>query len=589
MTFIRFKTRLLIAFWAVLFLALCLPAGYLYHSLETSVVKQTRENAVHHLSFVNWLMQKYAPFNDEKGLYTWCRQVGENLGYRITVIAEDGTVTADSAVPYADIPTLENHAQREEIAAARKGGIAVSIRVSSTVHRRMIYAATRIFPPEMKKPLYLRLAMPVSAMESRLAGYSHHFWEVLAIIFLLTLLVSYYLAHKLESPVQQIIERIQAVGAGDYSHRFIMDSGREFYQISTSMNDMADRIKTQLNVISEQKQELEAIIENMREGIMLLDGTGRIKAINRTLAAIADCHMDCFGKRPLEVFLSPEIQTACDRVLNDVKEYTTLISLDDDMHYEIYSVRIPEGAVMVFYDINERKRLDKIRQDFVANVSHELKTPLTSIKGYVETLITGGFSFPDEVRSFLDTIMKNANQMSNIVNDLLELTRLQEKPFGPKLPPVNAKSCFLAAWETCLPLAEQKEIIMNDRLTGDLTVAADENALVRVFRNLIDNAIRYTPVGKTITVFAMPGEKEIVFALQDEGLGIPAVHQSRIFERFYRVDKERSRASGGTGLGLAICKNAISGMGGRIWVKSPPDNATSGTIFYFSLPKAKKN
>lgn len=587
MTFMRFKTRLLVAFWVVLFPALCAPAAYFYHSLQTAVFSQTQKNAIHHLDFVKWLMLQYAPFGDNEQLDKWCVEVGKNLGYRITVIREDGTVIADSAVAYAKVPSMENHAQREEIAAARKDGTGLGMRVSATIHRQLIYAATRIYPAGMKHPLYVRVAIPFSVIESRLADYGHHFWAFLAAIFLITLVVSYYLAQKLQAPVHQIIQRIRAIGAGDYSHRLIMDSGREFYKISAAMNDTADKIAAQMNVISEQKQELGAILENMREGVMLLDRDGRIKALNHPLAAIADCYPDCIGKRPLEIFLNPEIQAACDRVLTRDKEHTTVISLADDLYYEIYSVRIPEGAVMVFYDINERKRLDKIRQDFVANVSHELKTPLTSIRGYVETLITGRFSFSEEARSFLNTIAKNATQMSNIVDDLLELTRLQEKPFGDRLPAVNGKRCFLAAWETCRPVAEQKKIRLENRLPDDLNVAADENALIRVFKNLIDNAVRYSPEGKTITVSADPAENEIIFAIRDQGPGIPLMHQDRIFERFYRVDRERSRASGGTGLGLAICKNAVSGMGGRIWLESPPDGSSTGTVFFFSLPKVK--
>jgi len=319
---------------------------------------------------------------------------------------------------------------------------------------------------------------------------------------------------------------------------------------------------------------------------MLLDRNGRIKAMNPTLESIAGFTLPYIGKKPMEVFLSTEIQSACDKVLSGTPEYNFTLTQDIDTVYEVYLVRIPEGGVLVvFHNISERRRLEKIRRDFVANVSHELKTPLTSVKGYVETLLSGAFAFPEDARSFLQIILKSTNQMTHIVNDLLQLTRLQEKPQFQRLSTVNAAECFNAAWDNAFPLAEKRGITLENRLQKVLPVTSDEQDLIRVFGNLLQNAIRYTPEGSIITVFAEDKEKEILFGVRDQGPGIGIKHQSRIFERFYRADKERSRLSGGTGLGLAICRNAVTGMGGRIWVESPPKDAATGSIFFFTLPK----
>jgi two-component system phosphate regulon sensor histidine kinase PhoR len=386
-----------------------------------------------------------------------------------------------------------------------------------------------------------------------------------------------------------VIQASREIGEGNLSKRLDLDQGPEFDALSTCINQMADKIQHNIKMITEQKQELEAVLEGMREGVMLLDKSGRITTTNRALTRIARCVPSCVGYRPMEVFLNPEIQEACNAVIAGKHPGSLRIPIDNDVIYEVNLVKIPDGgAVVVFHDISELVRLEKVRQDFVANVSHELRTPLTSIKGYAETLMDQKLRASKEAETFIQTILKNANQMSNIVNDLLELTKQQQKQQEPiELAPVDAAECFQAAHETCMPMAEQKQIKIEDQLSGRVIVLAEFNALTQIFRNLLDNAIRHSPENTAVSVFAVDKSDHFVFAVQDEGPGIALRHQKRIFERFYRVDKERSRASGGTGLGLSICRHAARSMNGDIWVQSPPPESTRGTVFYFSLRKPK--
>jgi len=586
MKFIPFKTRLLAAFWIILILAVCLPGVYFHNALEQEIIDNSKKDAFTQLDFISWLTGRQPPFTSNRNLDEWVGTLGQKLGYRISIITASGVVIADSAFPSEEIRFMENHSNREEVIEALNNARGSSIRYSESIQRPMVYVARSIELPAFESPLILRMAFPLSSVKDRLNTHARQFLGIIALLFVLTFLASIYLSRKLRSPVHQLIEQIRAIAAGNYSHRYVLDAGQEFYQLSGAINEMADRIVRQMEIITRQKQELEAILANMREGVMLLDHGGRIKSINQTLEKMAGCHLSCIGKKPMEVFLSAELQSACDTVIDGAREYNFTITQDGEVYYEVYLLRIPEGgALVVFHNISDRKRLEKIRQDFVANVSHELKTPLTSIKGYVETLLSGNFTFPKDARSFLNTILKSTNQMSNIVNDLLQLTRLQEKPLSPNLLTINATRCFQSAWESCRPQAEGKQIALDNRLKSFLPVKAEEDALARVFENLLQNAIRYSPEGKTITVHAEEKEKEILFAIRDEGPGIPPKHQSRIFERFYRVDKERSRQSGGTGLGLAICRNAVTGMGGRIWVESPPPAGARGSIFFFTLPR----
>ncbi len=584
---LRFRTKLAVSFWGMLIIALCLPAYYLYQTLEQEILEEARAHSFTQLQLVSWLLQKSEPFEDVRALDHWCKELGKRSRYRITLISSAGRVIADSDVLFEEIQQLDSHADRPEVVGARKQEKASSIRYSTTLKRKLIYAAQKISLPHVPAAV-LRVAIPLSTVQARMAYFANRFWMILAGFFLFAAALSFFLAKKLETPIRKIIETAGSIGEGNYQERVDIESGPEFSRLAACINEMAGRIQQHINKISRQARELEAVFEGMQEGVMLLDENGRIKAANEALSLLAKCKPSCTGRRPMEIFLNPEIQTACEEVLGGKPYLRLTVGMDNRSVYEINLVRIPDGgAVVVFHDISELVRLERVRRDFVANVSHELRTPLTSIKGYAETLINKGFNADDTAARFLQTIHKNATQMSNIVNDLLELTRLETVKQNPAdLKPINAFSCLSMAWETCLPLARAKNIELINPLSDVPKVQAEENALVLVFRNLLENAVRYSPENTRIHVFAKDQPDQVVFAVQDEGPGIAREHQERIFERFYRVDKERSRASGGTGLGLSICRHAVLGMGGRIWVQSPPDGAQKGTVFYFFLKKA---
>ncbi len=579
----------MLSFWLILILSLCIPAYYIFQTLKNDIYKEANANAFTQLNFIQWLLEETPEFENEPALDQWCKDIGAHLNYRITVIAAGGRVIADSDVAYQNVSSLDNHAGREEIIGARKSGQASSIRYSMTIKRKLIYAAKNINLPDAPSGV-LRVAIPLSTIETRLAYLGHRFWLILFVIFIITTLLSFFLTRKLESPILEIIATANAVGEGNYDQRLDMDTGTEFARLSECINDMTRKIRQDIERITEQKQELEAVFEGMAEGVMLLDKDGKIKATNQALIKIAKCVPSCVGRRPMEVFLNPEIQETCDQVLQKEIAIRRKVEIDNQTIYEVNLVKIPDGgAVVVFHDISELVRLEKVRQDFVANVSHELRTPLTSIKGYAETLLDEKFRVSDQANSFVKTIVKNTDQMSNIVNDLLELTKLQQQQKKTVLlSKVNAAACFSSAWETVMPMSNKKGVFIDNRLPDSLPVMAEENSLIQVFRNLLDNAIRHSPTDTKISVFAKINNDAIIFSVQDEGTGIPLQHQKRIFERFYRVDKERSRAFGGTGLGLSICKNAVFGMGGKIWVKSPPEDESKGSVFYFSLNKPDK-
>lgn len=586
---IRFRTRLMMAFWTILLLSLCIPAFYIFQTLEKDIYNEADANASTQLNFIHWLLEKTPSFENNRLMDQWCKNLSTHLHYRITIIAAGGRVIADSDVAYDKIDEMDNHAGREEVILARSSGQGSSIRYSMTLQRKLIYAAKNINLPNAPSGI-LRVAIPLSAIESRLENLGRQFWGILLAIFIASTFLSLFMARRLEKPILDVIEAATAIGEGDYSRKIDVDDSPEFAKLSACINDMSKKIQQNILKITEQKQDLEAVLEGMNEGVMMLDKNGKIKSTNQALTLIAKCVPSCVGRRPMEVFLNPEIQTACNEALLGDEAIKRKVATDNDTTYEVNLVKTPDGGVVVvFHDISELIRLEKVRQDFVANVSHELRTPLTSIKGYAETLLDEKFRASEPSDRFVKTIIKNANQMSNIVNDLLELTKLQQNQKMPhQLATVNAATCFKSAAETCMPMLQEKNIHIDNQLTDSMSVKAEENSLIQIFRNILDNAIRHSQPETKITVFARDKKHTTIFGIQDEGAGIPQRYQKRIFERFYRVDKERSRESGGTGLGLAICRNAVTGMGGKIWVQSPPENQSQGSVFFVSLSKSEE-
>lgn len=594
---LSFKSRLLLSFWGVIFLALLLPSVYYRQILSQDIEADTRAQATLQLNLAYWLLSQKQPFQDARLLQKWCKSLGEQLGTRITYVAEDGKVIADSQVPFAKISSLDNHANRPEIIQAFKEDLGTSTRYSTTLGRELIYAARRIDRAGLIPGGVIRVAVPFSDVKTRLDRLSKNFLFIIVATFGATIVISYILVRQLEAPVRSMISAAEAIGSGDYKKRIRIFPGQEFSPLAQAINHMAESIETHIQTITEQKQQLEAILNGMTEGVMVLDSRGKIKTTNEALGKIIPDLPTSMGRRPLEVIRSHELQKACDQVIggNYDKETQPLrleIVLDIGRVFDVNIVQFGDreeglGAIVVFHDISELKRLEKVRQDFVANVSHELRTPLTSIKGYAETLLTEGSASLDSADDFLQVILKHANHMSSMVDDLLQLATLEARQQPPESVSVNAADALNSAWKACASLAGEKDMSLENLLPEQgVLVRADTEQLEQVFRNLLENAIKYSPRGGKVTVSAVPESVKVTFQVRDGGPGIPIQDQTRIFERFYRVEKDRTNHKGSTGLGLAICRHIIQNHGGKIWLESPPQGKTKGCAFFFTLPLA---
>ena len=594
---LSFRSRLLLCFWGLIFLALLLPSLYYRQTLSQDIEADTHTNAIRQLNLVYWLLYEEQPFQSGASLQEWCKALGDHLGARITYVGRDGTVIADSRVSSSRVPTMDNHANRPEIIQAYKEDVGTSSRYSTTLGKHLIYSARKTDGHGVIPSGVIRVAVPFSEVKRRLDNLSKNLFLTIAVTLLATFFLSYLLVRQLETPIRRMIRAAQAVGSGEYRERIRRYPGKEFLPLAQAINQMAESIETHIQTVTEQKQQLEAILNGMTEGVMVLDSTGRIKTTNKALGKIIPDLPTSLGRRPLEAIRSHELQKACDQVIGGTyhRESQPLkleIVLDIGRVFDVNIVQLGDreegiGAIVVFHDISELKRLEKVRQDFVANVSHELRTPLTSIKGYAETLLTEGDVGSDSAEDFLQIILKHANHMSKMVDDLLQLARLEARQQPPESVLVNAAEALYSAWKACASLAGEKDMKLENLLPEEgVLVRADSEQLEQVFRNLLENAVKYGPPGGTVTVSFDLGAEIVTFQVRDEGPGIPIQEQTRIFERFYRVEKDRTNHKESTGLGLAICRHIIQNHGGKIWLESPPQGETTGSAFYFTLPLA---
>jgi len=517
-------------------------------------------------------------------LQTWIRRLAAS-GARVTVIAADGTVLADSQ---SDPQTMENHARRPEIAQAMAEGSGRSIRHSATVNRDLLYYAVRQ-PSAAGKSVVLRFAEP----EETVAQVLGPFRKSLGLASLAILLVASGLILLVSRNFSERIEKLtafsQRVAEGDFRPQASDGTGDALDRLSHSLNQTAARLDGTIHTLTEERNLSSAILGSMVEGVLVVNGAERVVFANQSFAEILGLKMPPQpGSGLVEVVRQTELIEAARKVLAGEPrveaEIVTGTLRQRFFAATVASVRAAEtnGAVIVLHDITDLRKLERVRRDFVANVSHEFRTPLTAIQGFAETLLAGAMNDPQNRERFLGIIVEHSRRLARLTEDLLMLSKMDADrleletrriPVGPFV-----ESCI----ETSTPRAKDKDLKLLVNLAERVPdIAGDRRRLTEVLQNLLDNAIQYTPAGGQIMVSAGPKNGEVIFTVSDTGIGIPQADQPRIFERFYRVDVARSREVGGTGLGLSIAKHLIENHGGKIWVES---EVGRGSQFHFSVP-----
>ncbi|UFS71278.1 cell wall metabolism sensor histidine kinase WalK [Geomonas sp. RF6] len=578
-----FRWKLIVSYLILALLLLGTLYGYLEYNLEDRLVSGIRGH-MEDQARIAALMAAKEVRDLHRDAPSFTAELSRVMRARVTVVTRDGEVTGDSEVGAAQLPLLENHGNRPEIRQAMGGAIGSSVRYSATLHTDMLYVAA-----PLRKDGVLRLALPLSEVEKARQGLQQTLGIALALAVVASLVLSALLARITSRPLATMAAAARRIGHGDFSTRIPIRSGDELGQLAQVMNDMAVRIEYQLQRMSSENNRLDAILKGMGEGVMVTDATGVITLVNPALRALFGEESALEGRSLLEVSRHPDLCEACRKVSAEKREELQEIDLGTATLLVHWVPLVQEGQfvgmVAVFHDITDLKKLEKVRRDFVANVSHELRTPVTVIKGYAETLISGALADdPERHQRFLGIILSHAERLSTLIGDLLTLSELESGELT--LKPVSV--AVSGAVEHALNLLEQKAaekgiVIEVEGVAGVPRVLADPVRLDQVVINLLDNAIKYTPQGGTVTVQAAAEGEMVRISVRDSGIGIPEKDLPRLFERFYRVDAARSRDQGGTGLGLSIVKHIVQAHGGTISVESAPGK---GSVFSFTVKRA---
>jgi two-component system, OmpR family, phosphate regulon sensor histidine kinase PhoR len=515
-------------------------------------------------------------------------ELGRIVQARVSIIAADGKVLGDSQVPLAELPTLENHASRPEVSQAMSQGVGSSIRYSSTLDLDLMYAATRLDRVGGNK-LIVRLALPLSQVQQAVSQTRRLVLWALFLGVLLSVGVAYLVARSLSKPVQRLTKTARAIAAGDLSTRFRRYPRHEIGDLGRAFDQMADNLEGKLEDITRSRDRLEAILRGMMEGVLVTDREGHILLVNRALKNLLDLESAPVGRLPSEIIRNPELLEALEEVRAGRKYVSREISVlsDHPRQLEAHVVRLSgqkgqTGVVCVLHDITERKRIEKMRRDFVANVSHELRTPLTAMRGAAETLLEGALDNPQYAGHFVELILRQNRRLESLVQDLLELARLESGEAAPKRQAIEAAELADHIMDAMGDLAESSGVELELRLPKrSFSFRADARQLEQAVLNLMDNAIKYTGQGGQVSLAMERSGDEMLITVSDSGPGIAAKHLPRLFERFYRADTNRSRELGGTGLGLAIVKHIAQAHGGKVSVESTPGR---GSIFRLNLP-----
>jgi two-component system phosphate regulon sensor histidine kinase PhoR len=494
---------------------------------------------------------------------------------RTTIIARDGLVLADTE---ADPKTMENHAGRPEVAAALKGNTGAATRLSHTVGVEFLYVAV----PSGDK--VVRLAYPLATLRKHLEDIRSTLLRGTALALLFALALAIAVAQNISTRLKRIVRFAEQVAAGDLSARIAERSGDEIAQVAMALDKTARRLEENFAAVRESRLQLEALLNSMTDGVIAVSPEMKVlwanQAINRMIHQTPR-----IGVPVTELIRHPDFLSALRTALGSKQRETAIAaSLVGRRSFSITAEPLPDGGVVsVLHDISEIERVEKTRRDFIANVSHELRTPLTSIRGYAETLLDSKEIGNGDAREFLQVIRRNAERMARLTEDLLVLARVESGEEKLDLRPHPARQLVADAASSMQESARAAEVEISLGTIPEAEVLADSYAIHQVFANLISNALRYAQSGRRVLIGAEEHPGTVEFYVQDFGPGIASEHLPRIFERFYRVDKARSRETGGTGLGLAIVKHIVLNHGGTVRVES---SVGHGSTFFFSLPKA---
>ncbi len=596
-----FKSKKLIwqifpSFLIITLVSLTIATWYSSFFFKTFLIENIEKDLTIRLKLAENQLSKlpFAPVNEKqiKNLNKILTKLSSDADIRLTIILASGRVIADSNV---DITELENHRTRPEIKLALKGEKGVSIRYSSTLSQNMMYIASPFYK-ENKIIAVIRASLSIATIDNKIKSIQNDIFLALAMTILVAAVASLYLSRRITRPLEEMKTGAKNFAGGNLKKRLAIPDSEELGELALTMNNMAANLNNKIEAVKNRKNELETIYSSMEEGVIALDNNEKIITLNKAGAEIFDFPISMLEQNniyevsrdlALQDFFKKALSThgPCEKILTFTKTREYTLNIHSKAMYNSNNKRM--GTLIIFHDITKIKLLENMHKNFAANVSHELKTPLTAIKGFVETLQNMEFGQDfEKTEEFLHIIDKNVVRMTAIINDLLSLAKLERM--------ANNNIVFEShdiiqiidkAIKECKNNSSIKQITIQKSCPDTLMVPVDPVLIEQTIINLIDNAIQYSNNNTKVLISTATRDNCLVIKVKDSGIGIPKKHFSKIFNRFYRIDKARSRNTGGTGLGLAIVKHIAVYHNGKASVISSNEN---GSTFEISLPLHNK-
>ena len=577
--------RLYLSFLLIIIPSLLAVAWYTARSMKRVYLEETAASLGTQARLAEVMVAEKMAGDQSGAIDALCKSIGSKVSTRITVILPSGLVIGDSE---EDPDRMDNHTDRPEIREALEGKEDMSSRYSTTLAKEMMYVA---IPLKIDGSIIgvVRTATPVASISQTIRGIYFQIALAGLVVALLAVIISFLAARRFDRPLQEIKEGALRFAGGDLHHRLLPGGSDEINTVADALNTMASQLNERIQTITRQRNELETVLGSMVEGVLAVDHEERIIRFNRAAGNLFRVDPAAVqGKSIQEAIRNPDLHRFVSDTLSrrETTEGEIVVANGGEHILRAHGTLFFDpagsrsGALVVLSDVTHLKKLEQVRRDFVANVSHELKTPITTVKGFVETLRDGALKTPEDANKFLEIISRNADRLNAILEDLLSLSRIEqdEERAQLSLQPGKIREVLEAARMACEKKSSEKNVSIEIICDPDVQANINPDLLEQAVVNLIDNAVKYSDPGSRVEVEGLRADGEALIRVRDSGCGIPEEHIPRLFERFYRVDKARSRQLGGTGLGLAIVKHIVLAHGGQVMVESIPEKGSTFTI-----------